>query len=934
MTRAYRLLWNDARQQPIPAPETARSRGKPKAIQTISIAVLAALSGAAQALPTSPSVNAGTATVATSGTAMTVTQSTPNASLNWQSFSIASGESVRFAQPNASSIALNRVTGTDASQIFGSLQANGQVFLINPNGVLFGSTAQVDVGGLVASTLNISDADFLAGKRTFSGTGGSVINQGTINAPNGYVALLGAQAANQGQATIRAQLGTVALAAGNAVTLDFVGDKLITVSVDQAALHAAAQNSGLVAADGGSVILTGKATDGLLSTVINQTGILQAQTLQSQNGKIVLAGADGGVAVNGSVDATTGGSIDIGGGNVAISGNVSSATQNIHASGDIAVTAHSTNVSVQANNEQTVAAGGTVTVQGGTGASLNGSQAGIVSGGTQTISASNISLLGGSGSFGSALLSGQTQSINILGGGTLSQQGGTRDSSGANIVGGPTQHVDFASGGHWTLTGGSGDHAGAQIQGNGTQSITGSPDITLVAGTGSLASSVRIGATGNQNIAAGDIALTGGTNGSSNNASIVSFSGTQTIHADNVTLTGGAGNQGNDASIGASTQQIALSGDLALRGSARIGGALSSPTDLHLAARNVTLTGGAAAGDYAVIGGASGQQANIVLNPTGDLTLNPGVTGAGSYIGSSGNAAMGGISITAAGNVAFNSSAVGRNSIVQSLGDVAITTTTAGKTVTEGADSFIRARGLTLTTNGAIALTGGNQVSSLNVTTGVGANVLFANHSPELSATFQLSGPTTPASQGGGLFNLSQIGNLSLVGESFSGPQNIRATGNITIGPVNGGTGLRVNAVGTQRLMAGGDLVVQGGTSDGAHSILSTTGNQTLIADGNVLVQGGSGADAYALVSSGGNIDITAGGTVRLQEGSGKGQSAYARVQTESRDSTIGLHFPNLSSGGWFVNGVEGAIRRGQSGFFSGNGAAVLGRTLLVTYGH
>ena len=152
-------------------------------------------------------MSAGAGAIAQSGNAMTVKQASQNFSVNWQSFGIASGETVRFVQPSVSAIALNRVLGNDASQIYGNLQANGQVFLINPNGVLFGRGAQVDVGGLVASTLNITDADFLAGNFRFQGTGGNVTNQGSINA--NYVALLGNQVLNEG--VITAQLGTVAL---------------------------------------------------------------------------------------------------------------------------------------------------------------------------------------------------------------------------------------------------------------------------------------------------------------------------------------------------------------------------------------------------------------------------------------------------------------------------------------------------------------------------------------------------------------------------------------------------------------------------------------------------------------------------------------------------------------------------------------------------
>ena len=226
--------------------------------------------------------------------------------INWQSFNVASGEAVRFVQPNSNSVALNRVLGADPSSILGSMTANGKVFLVNPNGILFGKGASVNVGGLVASTLNITDGDFMAGNYQFSGTGnGTVLNQGAINADGGYVALLGANVRNDG--VIAARLGTVALAAGNAMTLDVAGDGLLNVTVNQGAVNALVQNGGLIQADGGQVLLTAQAAGSLLSTVVNNTGVIRAQTLVTgKDGSIKLMGdmQSGTVNVGGTLDAS------------------------------------------------------------------------------------------------------------------------------------------------------------------------------------------------------------------------------------------------------------------------------------------------------------------------------------------------------------------------------------------------------------------------------------------------------------------------------------------------------------------------------------------------------------------------------------------------------------------------------------------------------
>ncbi|HEY8571481.1 MBG domain-containing protein [Phenylobacterium sp.] len=270
-----------------------------------STALALAVATGAYALPTGGEVAAGQAGVSTAGGTMTVNQATQNVAINWQTFGIGQSETVRFVQPNSQSVALNRVLGSDPSNILGALSANGRVFLINPNGVLFGAGSQVNVGGLVASTLNITDADVMAGRYVFSGAGGTVLNQGAITAADGgFVALLGGEVSNNG--VIQARLGSVALAAGAAMTLDFKGDGLLNVSIDRGAAAALVQNGGLIQADGGSVLLTAKGAGGLVRTAVNNTGVIEARTLESRGGRIVLLGdmATGDTNVGGVLDAS------------------------------------------------------------------------------------------------------------------------------------------------------------------------------------------------------------------------------------------------------------------------------------------------------------------------------------------------------------------------------------------------------------------------------------------------------------------------------------------------------------------------------------------------------------------------------------------------------------------------------------------------------
>ena len=235
---------------------TTRS-GRPMRRHPLAMAALLVLGGAnaAFALPLGEKIVAGQVGVSRPGAGnMLIQQRSGSGIVNWGGFSIDRGERVQIQQPQASSVLLNRVVGADASRIFGQLSANGKVFLLNPNGVLFGAGSQVSVGSMVASSLSLSDEDFLAGRYRFAGGGGSVINEGRITAAErGTVALLGGSVRNDGH--IEARLGTVALAAGSGMALDLAGDGLSRIVVSQAAIDAQVANGGAIIADGGAVLM-------------------------------------------------------------------------------------------------------------------------------------------------------------------------------------------------------------------------------------------------------------------------------------------------------------------------------------------------------------------------------------------------------------------------------------------------------------------------------------------------------------------------------------------------------------------------------------------------------------------------------------------------------------------------------------------------------
>ncbi|HZF85947.1 MAG TPA: filamentous hemagglutinin N-terminal domain-containing protein [Burkholderiaceae bacterium] len=274
------------------------------------------------------------------GTAMNIDQASWRAVINWNGFSLAGGNSIAFNQAmGAGSVTLNRVTTVgNPSQIFGTITAPGHVFIINPAGVLFGAGSQVNVGGLVASTLDVDDGAFAGGDRVNTPlAGGGVLTftrtdgvTGTITVdkgasitttPGGTVALMGEGVSNAGQ--INVAQGSVGLLSGLSATLDYAGDGLTTFKVSNTTGNVAAKalvtNLVQITADGGRVNIAAMSTDpGAL--VVNQQGVIQARSLESRNGQIVLSGGGSNeVGVSGTLD-VSGTKAKVGGGSVQMVG--------------------------------------------------------------------------------------------------------------------------------------------------------------------------------------------------------------------------------------------------------------------------------------------------------------------------------------------------------------------------------------------------------------------------------------------------------------------------------------------------------------------------------------------------------------------------------------------------------------------------------------
>ncbi len=229
---------------------------------------------------------------------LTISTSLENLIINFSSYNICANQTVNYNLPNSAATVLNRVTGNSISNIFGTLNANGNIFLINPNGINFGASANINVASLVASTLDISNQDFLSANYKFFkvGENGFIVNEGNIAVGNGgYVCLLSGAIKNEG--AIVADLGTIVLASGEATTLALDDLNDISVVIDEAVkdevlglngekMTCAIENSGTIQANGGKVILTAKVLDKVFDYAVNNSGVIQAKATVDANGVI------------------------------------------------------------------------------------------------------------------------------------------------------------------------------------------------------------------------------------------------------------------------------------------------------------------------------------------------------------------------------------------------------------------------------------------------------------------------------------------------------------------------------------------------------------------------------------------------------------------------------------------------------------------------
>ena len=287
---------------------------------SFALVSLAWAAPATNALPTAGQVVQGAASMVQSSSPtasqLTINQSTQRAAINWQSFDIGAAAKVQVVQPNAQAVLLNRVVGQSPSQIFGQLQANGHVILVNPNGVLFGKDGSVNAGSFTASTLGITDADFMAGNMVYqrNGSTAGVVNQGTIQvSPGGYVALLGASVSNEGkiiapQGGVESK-GGVALGAAETIKVPVSGSGRIKLELTASDINASVSNTGQIVSEGGQVYMQALALNRAAAQVIQSGSI---DTSGQQGGAVHLLADGGTIKVDGSITANSSGTDDKG----------------------------------------------------------------------------------------------------------------------------------------------------------------------------------------------------------------------------------------------------------------------------------------------------------------------------------------------------------------------------------------------------------------------------------------------------------------------------------------------------------------------------------------------------------------------------------------------------------------------------------------------
>jgi len=918
-----------------------QSRFAPRPSRPISrlLGVLLAMhAGCSFALPTGGQTAAGGVTIATpNARTMNVTQTTDKAIVNWSGFSVGRGESVNFAQPAATSMILNRVVGGSYSEILGSISANGQVFLVNPLGVTLGIGAQVDAAGFLASTLAITDKDFLSGRFVFSNPGGAgaVVNQGVINTGS-LAALLGPQVRNEG--TISARMGTVGLAAGDRVSLDFRGDGLVKFSVDAAAVNANVTNKGLVVAEGGNVVMTAHAANALLDTVINMEGVARATSLSERNGTIVLDGGSSGVvSVTGMLDASgrsagaTGGTVkvlgdkvglfdgaridasgDQGGGTVLVGGNWQGKGPEHNASAsffsaDAAIAADALTIgkggTVVVWSDGVTRAGGSITARGGAGGGDGGKVE--VSGKGILEFNSSVDTSAPAGALGILLLDPTNLTVNDNASNTrINGDGSGGDPfkpSSANASGSILTWTTIRAGNTNTFvtTVGSADQTGH----DGTITITESPDAQNESGSYNETKLLTF-------TAAGNIAV---------NASITNS------NSGGFTFTAGAG---KTVTFAAGAQVTTNGGDINVTGPSGItlgagfttgNGNLTLNNPVTLSAANTQISGGTGTVNFVdtVNATASNSQGlSVTLTGAGNLIFG-GAVGGGtslSFVTVTGGLTQingGAVTTGGASGQSYGAVTLGADTIL-SAGANPIS---FGSTLQSATPRTLTLNNTGTTTFGGVVGGGGEPLKSITTNAGgvtaINTTAISTTEIQTYNDAVTLGADTTLTSAGA-----AALGNITF-GGSGNGAQDltVNTAGTTTFGGVVGGTALT-----SLTTNAGGTTAINGGaiTTTGAQSYGDnvTLGSSATLTAGSLSFGTTGGVETVAVGAS--SLTLTSNSMAFNGANTVTGSGSITLQQASAGDSVV---IGGAAAGG-DLNIPDGVLNTFQDGF----GSITLGR--------
>lgn len=893
-------------------------------------------SGVAYALPQGAEIQYGQATLQTANHQLTIHQGSPQLIANWQSFGVAAHEAVQLLQP-AQGLALFRVVGTEATHIYGQLTATGSLFLINPNGVLFGQGAQVDVGGLVASTMQMSNVDFLSGRYQLNtnGNSASVTNQGVIKAADGgYIVLLANSVNNSG--TLLANKGSVVLGAAQSAELDFYGNGLVKTQLSGDALNAVVAHSGRIEADGGTVQLATSAR----SAAINVTGLVQANSLVERNGVIRLeGGAHAKVSVSGQLRAAgvaserKGGVIEVTGEQVAL---FNGAT--LDASGEMG--------------------GGTVLVggdyQGNNAAVYNARTTYVDSGATVKVDANT------RGDGGKAVIwaEGITRYYGQISakGGALSGHGGLVEVSGKQVldfIGGVD--VSAANGlGGWVLLDPQDIVLNTTTQAAPPNNANGTPDVAFAAAPVAGTTTIQIAdITGYS-----ELFLQATNNITINNPLTMAVNNSVRLEANNNIAVNGAVTVSGTGSI-----QLKADADSSGSGHLAIGANITSQ------AGGITLSGATisrTAGNIAASGGANTNAGNISIVGTGLVNLGTAaITANGAAAASSpgrngGAITISGAGVTATGAINASGSAAataGSNQNGGHAGSITMTSTngiTAGAmTASGGAATTTNGNGgnagsITLTNNTAGNVSVGALTSRTGAATGAGmggvaGSIAVTNHALGASITTAALNTAGNAGGNGGGVTLTGQGNITVTGAVNSSGTALAAgtragshAGNITITGVNrtitgamtasggnangvnqaGGNAANIAMTGTGTLSTAAITARTGGaTGTGAGGVAGgITLNGTNIATGALTTTGGANGDggAIAVTATSGTLGV---GAIVTSGGTALAGTAGRNAGTVTLNASDALTASTVTA-----NGTNGTVAGNQSG---GNGGVI-----------